>query len=96
MRVVQHCNRVPRETVEPPSAETAKTQLDTALGSLLSLFLLEEGLGLPQLKKSLLNKPILQFHTLAWVMHSQWEHGWKSQDVTAEIMKSVSEESVFP
>ncbi|KFV69241.1 hypothetical protein N307_10228, partial [Dryobates pubescens] len=34
MRVVEHCNRLPREAVETPSLEIFKVKLDRALGSL--------------------------------------------------------------
>jgi len=35
MRVVKHCNGLPREAVEAPSLETFKTRLDRALSSLI-------------------------------------------------------------
>ncbi|KFV68840.1 hypothetical protein N307_05063, partial [Dryobates pubescens] len=35
MRVVKHCNRLPRVVVEAPSLETFKIRLDVALGSLI-------------------------------------------------------------
>lgn len=39
VRVVKHCSRILREMVKSPSAEIFDTQLDTALGSQLWLFL---------------------------------------------------------
>jgi len=35
MRVVKHCNGLPREVVEAPSLETFKTRLDRALSNLI-------------------------------------------------------------
>ncbi|KFP21582.1 hypothetical protein Z169_02267, partial [Egretta garzetta] len=35
MRVVKHCNRLPREVVEAPSLETFKARLDGALSNLI-------------------------------------------------------------
>ncbi|KFP11100.1 hypothetical protein Z169_00784, partial [Egretta garzetta] len=35
MRVVKHCNRLPREVMEAPSLETFKARLDGALSSLI-------------------------------------------------------------
>ena len=35
MRVVKHCNRLPREAVDAPSLETSKVRLDSALRNLI-------------------------------------------------------------
>ncbi|KFQ76454.1 hypothetical protein N335_01176, partial [Phaethon lepturus] len=35
MRVVNHCNRLPREVVDAPSMEAFKVRLDGALSNLL-------------------------------------------------------------
>jgi len=35
MRVVKHCNRLPREAVEAPSLETFKARLDSTLSNLV-------------------------------------------------------------
>ncbi|KFP17788.1 hypothetical protein Z169_11015, partial [Egretta garzetta] len=35
MRVVKHCNRLPREVVEAPSLEAFKARLDGALSNLI-------------------------------------------------------------
>ncbi|PKU43645.1 hypothetical protein llap_6053 [Limosa lapponica baueri] len=35
MRVVEHCNKLPREVVEAPSLEIFKVRLDEALGNLV-------------------------------------------------------------
>jgi len=45
MRVVKHCNRLPREVVEVPSLETFKVRLDGPLSNLVSLkmYLLSAG-----------------------------------------------------
>ena len=37
MRVVKHCNRLPREVVEAPSLETFKARVDGALSNLILL-----------------------------------------------------------
>ncbi|KFQ95262.1 hypothetical protein Y956_10464, partial [Nipponia nippon] len=35
LRVVKHCNRLPREVVDAPSLETFKARLDGALSNLI-------------------------------------------------------------
>ncbi|KFO75548.1 hypothetical protein N303_13773, partial [Cuculus canorus] len=35
IRVVRHCNRLPREAVDAPSLEMFKARVDGALGSLI-------------------------------------------------------------
>jgi len=35
MRMVKHCNRLPREAVEAPSLEKLKAELDGALSNLI-------------------------------------------------------------
>lgn len=47
--------------MESPSLEALKTQLDKVLGNLLLLTLLEQKVGLDDLKKSLLTSAILWF-----------------------------------
>lgn len=37
VRVVEHCNRFPREVVEPPTLEIFKTRLDMVLGNLIEV-----------------------------------------------------------
>ena len=37
MRVVRHCNRLPRDVVDALSLETSKVRLDQVLGSLIWL-----------------------------------------------------------
>lgn len=41
VRVVKHCNRLPREFMESPSVGIVKTQLDVVLGNVFPLTLLE-------------------------------------------------------
>lgn len=43
--VPEHCHRLPRETVEPPSLEILKSCLDMGLGILLSVALLGQRVG---------------------------------------------------
>ena len=45
IRVMKHCNRLPREVVEVPSLETFKVRLDGPLSNLVSLkmYLLSAG-----------------------------------------------------
>lgn len=42
LRVVKHWNRLLREAVKPPPAETFKTQLEMVLGNLLYLTMLDQ------------------------------------------------------
>lgn len=56
--------------MESPPLEVLKSQLDKVLGSLLSLTLLEQKIGLDDLKKSLLTSAILWFCASATRMNT--------------------------
>jgi len=70
LRVTEPWPRLPRGAVESPSLEIFKTRLDTVLCSLLWVTLLQQGVGLDDLQRSLPTPT-----TLGW----QW--GWHTDSL---------------